>query len=68
MQRATSVDACSCQFLVAGRVDDQGKFLRLADVDIPEELSKEVGSPQSHDTLTRLIDWLPHNLPLFIAM
>jgi len=28
---------------VAGRVDDKGKFLRLTDVDIPEEVADEVG-------------------------
>ena len=27
-----------CTFLVAGRVDDGGKFLTLADVDVPEEI------------------------------
>jgi len=30
-----------CRFLVAGRVDDKGKFLRLTDVDIPEEVADE---------------------------
>ena len=30
-----------CKFLVAGRVGDDGRFLTLADVDVPAEIASE---------------------------
>lgn len=33
-----------CQFLVAGRAGDDGKFLTLKDVDVPSEIADQVES------------------------
>ena len=49
-----SMNMCRCQFLVAGRVDDKGKFLRLADVDVPEEIAEEVSYEASNACVSAL--------------